>query len=441
MGSQLSHQLEEEVDRPPEQGFLSPPALAAVGLDHRSAPLSLRERLALSPDRVHQALAALRPAAESGEICVLSTCLRTEIYSRGAESDLADLMAALTGVVRSDFEDCLQRWEGPRDVAGRLFRVAAGLESFVLGEAQILRQVKDAYRIASGQESTGPTLSHLFEGALALGRRVRRETGIGAGNVSIPSLAVRMAEERLGPLRGRRAVILGTGKMARIAAKHLAERECHLEILSSRTFHRACELAEEVGGSAIVFAEDLSFCRRADLIVCATFAHHTLLGAAALERAVADREGPPLLLIDLSMPRAVDPEAARVAACRLVNLDDLERAATANRQSRQEAAGQALAVVEEGVEEFVQWWNEREVVPTIRALFDHLERVRLREVARFAGKADGCGESLDHLSRALMAKVAHGPVTRLREEAARGDPSALASLIREMFRLDLADGD
>lgn len=411
-----------------------PVTLLAAGIDHTTAPLALRERLAIGPHRLGHALEILREHGGCREAAVLSTCLRTDLHLVHPRGDPATLLTEITGVAGEDVARHLRVWRGPEEVARRLMRVAAGLESIVLGESQILHQVKAAYQAATGHGATGPLLSALFERALAAGRRVRRETAIGEGSVSIPALAIRLAEQRIGPLRGRPAVLIGTGEMARLAATHLAARGARLTVVSRRLIERARVLAAEVGASAQPFESDLGFCREADLVVTATSASHTLAGRETLARLLAERREP-LILIDLAVPRDIDPDAASVPGLTLIDIGHLERLGESHMERRAEAAQQASEIVEAEVRGFVLWCQSLEVAPTIQALRTHLETLCRREIDRLAGDDRQAREAMERLGHALVGKIAHRPIALLRHEGQRGDGQKVVALIREIFDL------
>lgn len=398
--------------------------LRMIGVDHRTSPLAEREALALGRHRVGAALDLLRRESGCREVCIVSTCLRTEVYAFGGHPDLG-LLGACSGAGVA----CA----GPTDVARRLFRVAAGLESLVLGESEILGQVKQAYQIAAGHGATGPILSGLFERALASAKRVRSRTALGAGAVSMPSLAVQMAEDAVGPLANRVAVVLGTGDMARVAAQRLVERRARVHIASRRLLERARALAAEVGAEPRAYDDGLDLCTGADAVVCATAAPHVIAERSVLAALQARRGDRPLFVADLSVPRAIHPAAADVPGLMLVDVDGLQAASEANRLARRTAAEAAEAIIEDDVRAFARWWHGLDVAPAIQALHAHLERLRTGELARIA---PGAGrESLDRLSRALVAKIAHHAIEHLKREAAAGRAQAAAARVRAMFGL------
>jgi glutamyl-tRNA reductase len=383
---------------------------------------------------VRALITALRTEHGCEEVFVLSTCLRTEILTVGGEG-VAQALARVTGLDETEFLPAMREWESPGEVAEHLFRVASGLESIALGETQVLGQVKEAHQAALALQALGPVLSQLVERALAVGGEVRCKTTLGTGIVSIPSLAAHMARHALGSIEGARAVIIGTGKMAMLAARHLGEAGAQLVVVSRRDRARAESLVAEAGGEAGEFSPDLAFCRGADLILCATNATDVIIDPVNLAGIMEGSRQTPLLLVDLCVPRAIDPAAAEVPGCRLINLDSMRTRCEAARRRREEALAQAEPLIRRAVGEFEAWWSARSVAPTIRALLSRLERLRLAELNRVIGKERAGEEKVEILTRALMTKIAHGAISHLRRSAAEGDAERTVALVHEIFQL------
>lgn len=409
--------------------------LRLVAVDHRTAPSTLRERLRLDAAKREALTARLRVVEGCEEVFILSTCLRTEVLTAGGAPSLAAL-AAVAGVPGAEIGGMANVIEGPEAVAERLFRVASGLESIALGETQILGQIKAAYQEAVERRSTGPVLSQLIERALAAGRTVRSETSLARGIVSIPSLAAHIAVQVLGGVEQRRVVLLGTGKMASLAARHFRDANARLTVVSRRGVERAREVAADFEAEVLEFDSSLSFLRSAEAVVCATDAAEPLLTARGLGRLLAERGGQPLLVIDLCLPRAAEPAIEALEGCRLFNLDSMQIECEHGRRRRAEATAEAEPLIRSAVSDFASWWNARQLKPVIQALFERLEALRRAEIERVIGRGAGATPEVEALSRALMAKIANGAISRMRRGAETGDAGTAVALIHDIFQLD-----
>jgi glutamyl-tRNA reductase len=422
-------------------------SITVVGISHRTAPLEVRERFALAADQSASALCTL-VGAGCAEAVILSTCNRTEVYTR-APAEGVDaaalsrrLLCAHAGMAEAEAADCLFTRRGERAVE-HLFRVVASLDSMVLGEAQIQGQVREAYGRAAGSNGSragaGPVLSRLFETALRIGARVRTETRLGAGAASIPSAAVQLARKVFGTLRGRRAIVLGAGEMSALALQCLNADGVASVVVTSRTEARARELVGQHGGVAAPIAELPALLRTADIVATATAAPHPVLTRAMVEQAVAGRRSP-LLILDIALPRDVEPEVDTLDGVFLYDLDDLSRVVEGALEQRRSEVEIAERIIGDGVREFTAWHRARSVVPLIRALRGRAEEVRRRELAR-ARRAlrDLSPEQLaavDALTKQLTAKLLHDPTTRLRDSAAEQYDGEIAELTRYLFSLE-----
>jgi glutamyl-tRNA reductase len=413
--------------------------LSAVSLDHRSAPIALRERLTLPTERRRALIERLREDHGCVEVFALSTCLRTEIVTVGG-GNLPQALAEVSGVPLAEFTAALTTWDSPRAVAERMFRVAAGMESVALGETQIVGQIREAYQAATDLGAIGPVLSQLVERAIAVGREVRTQTSIGEGIVSIPSLAAHMARNTLGSLTGRRGVIVGTGTMAHLSARHLAAAGLDLVFVSPSSVERAQALADEFGASAVEFSPDLDFARGADLIVCATQTQKPLIDAANLgSHSDADR-GAPLLLVDLCVPRAIAPSAGELPGCHLINLDSMKGKCAAAKRRREVASAEAQPLIAQAVHEFESWRSARLVGPFIQLLLGRLEDLRTAEVDRVSSRLNGDRAHVDQLTRSIMKKVANGAIQQLRRAAAAGEAERAIADLQGVFQFGGARG-
>ena len=413
----------------------TPPALVSVGTSHRRAGLDVRERFHLSPGDA--ASLAARLARDGGEALVLSTCNRTEIYlagDGGAAEVARAALAARSGLGASELAEVLdERRDG--DSAGHLFRVAAGLDSLLPGEAQILGQVREAYELAREAGATGRVVNRLCEHALHAGKRVRAETGVGSVPAAVPAAAAELAERVVGTLERRRVLVIGAGKMGALAATSFLARGAERVFLANHRSERAEELARRFGGEAVAFERIGEELERADVVLSSTRCPQTILQAADVERALAARKGRPLLLVDIAVPRDLDPAIAELEGCVLYDLDALGSAALDARAQRDEASARAEEIVAEEAGKFAAWLAALDAVPVVAALHRRAEAIRARELerasARLARLSDGERRDVEALTAQIVAKLLHDPTIRVKE----GGP-ARADALRALFALD-----
>lgn len=413
--------------------------LTLVGVNHRTAPLDVRERFAHAPHEVPPALARLREAGADGGV-LLSTCNRTEFYITGTPGDLPDAAwRQLTerlgdGRVASDF-GYLRR---DRDAVQHLYRVAAGLDSMVLGESQIQGQVRDAWELA--REVAGPVLHRLFQSALRVGARVRTETAIGAGQASVASAGVTVASKIFGDLAGRTALILGAGDMAEVAAACLGDAGVRVTLVANRTYDRAREIAERLGADALTLDEAWPRFAEVDVVLSSTAAPRAIVTWDRVAAAVARRGGRPLCVLDLGVPRDVEPAVGQLEHVFLYNMDDLDAVAAQAAVRRRGEIPKAEGIVDAEVETFWAWHDARTVVPVLTAFRARFDAMRQAELAaalqRLPDLTPEEREHVEYLTRALMNKFLHEPTVALREAAASGRGYALLDGLRRLFRLD-----
>jgi glutamyl-tRNA reductase len=423
-------------------------SVSVVGISHRSAPLEVRERFALPAGDASDVLAELL-AAGCSEAVLLSTCNRTELYVRAPMdgTDAPRLGArALCARSRMSEEDAaayLYTLNGTAAVR-HLFRVVSSLDSMVVGEAQIQGQVKEAYGRAAGVQgesnAAGPILSRMFEMALHVGARVRQETRLAEGAASIPGAAVELAGKVFGALADRRVLVLGAGKMSTLTTRCLHEHGVRGITLASRSEERAREVGRRFGAEPVTFDRIAELLPRADLVVSATAAPHVVLTREMIEHAVGRGRHSPLVILDIALPRDVEPEVGSLANVFLYDLDDLSRVIAGTLERRRSELEGAEQIIEDGVREFRSWYRARRVVPVIRALRGHAESMRQRELERarrvLRNLSDEEFEAVDTLTRQLLNKVLHSPTTRLREAAAEGRAGEVADLACYLFSLE-----
>src|ERR1700761_7052229 len=342
--------------------------LLAIGVSHKTAPVEVRERLAVTEARAPEFMRELRGAAEVHETVVISTCNRTELYlvvgdPVEAESSVLTMLARQAEIRPTELASAIYSHRNC-DAARHLYRVVSGLDSMIVGEAQVQGQVKRAYEAALAQDTTGALTNRLFTAALQTGKRVRTETAIGELQLSIPSVAVALAKERIGELAGRQVVIIGTGETGELTARALAESGAEAVFVASRRRDRAISLAQHYHGSSVSFDELPETLERADIVVAATASPHLLLEADEVAEVMRARNGRPLLLIDLAVPRDVEAMCGALEGVTLADIDDLQAVAQRNRSVRQAEATRAEGIIEEEIQHFAGWLGTLEGLPT-----------------------------------------------------------------------------
>ena len=420
-------------------------SVVVVGLNHRTVPLELLERMTVDDAHLPKALADLSSRDHLDEVVVLSTCMRTEIYLvaerfHGAVQDVRNFLSQLSFAPPEDFGDHLYSFF-EEAAAAHLFKVASGLDSAVVGESEILGQVRDAWERAAGEGACGPVLGGLFRHAVEVGKRVRSETAISRGVTSVSQAAVALAAERLGgSLVGRTILVLGAGDMGEGMAVALAGSTGVAEVLvANRTRVRGVELARRVGGRAVDFGSLADALVEADVLLTSTGSPAPLVDAAAMETVMAARAGRPMLVVDVAVPRDVDPAVAALPSVTLLDMDDLRAFAEAGvAERRREIAGVQQIVAEE-VERYGALATARELAPLVVALREKAEAVRLAELDRHRARLERLDErqrdAVEAATRGIVAKLLHEPTVRLKEAAgsARGD--RLAEALGALFDL------
>ena len=407
--------------------------LVLVGLSHRVAPVELRERVALAPDEA----AAL--ARELGEAVCLSTCNRTEVYLATDEPERdearsVDALAASAGVPGAELRPSLYRL---RDEAAalHLFRVAAGLDSMVPGEGEILGQVRSAYETGAA----GSFLDRLFRQALHAGKRVRAQTAIGENPVSVPAAAAALAEQVFGDLAGCRVLLVGAGRTAELAARSLVSRGASIAFVANRSLERAAELTGRYGGEALSLERVRDELVCVDVVVSSTSAPGVVLRREDVALALRRRKGRPLFLIDIAVPRDLDPAIHDVDGCYLYDIDDLESVAAEGLASRRAHAERAEAIVAEEADEFRAWRASLDVVPAIASLRARAEEIRATELERARARLGRLSEAdrltVESLTAQIVNKLLHLPTVRMKEAAAGADGAVYANALRHLFDL------
>ena len=413
--------------------------LLAVGLSHRTAPVELRESVDFGRAGLDAALHALAARGVSPETVVLSTCNRAEIYAVGDSEAAADALARFFcdyhGVDAGRLAEHLYYHRGA-DAARHLFRVAAGLDSLVVGEPQILGQVKTAYSAASDLNFTGTVTHRLFHAAFAVGKRVRHETGLAEGAVSVSYAAIELARKIFGDLSGLNVLILGAGEMAKLTGVHLRAQHVKQITIASRTLTSAESLARQLEGRAVAWPELRSALASADIVVTATGATEPVLTRAAVEETMRSRRDRPLFVIDIALPRDVETSVGDLDQVFLYRMDDLQSIVSENLARRSSELASAEAIVDEEVARFAAWLQSREIVPTIVALRQRFENIRQAELRRLEPKLGGltpeARAKVDEVTRLLVEKLLLTPTEHLK---AVGDNSLLVAYAEALHRV------
>ncbi len=417
--------------------------LLALGVSHQTAPLPLRERLALTEGKAAGVLNALVSEEPISEAVAISTCNRTELYI--VASDTVEAETAALGVLARQAAIRPTELLGPlyslrgADAARHLFRVTAGLESMIIGEAEIQGQVKRAYELALVEAATGPVLNRLFRGALAAGKRARTETAVGEKGMSIPSVAVELATRNLSDLASRRVLLVGAGETSELTARALAARGAEAVFVANRRRNRAIALAERFGGAAVRIEELPLQLEQADIVVSATDSPHHLIEGAELEVVMENRDAP-LLLIDLAVPRDIDPATRDIDGVTLYDVDDVQAIVERNTSGREAEGRRAQKILDSELGRFEAWLGSQEVVPTVAALRERadsiVERVLSENESRWESLSDADRERVQKLARAIASRLLHEPTLRIKDLAERDDSYLYVSALRELFGLD-----
>lgn len=412
--------------------------LVAVGLSYRTAPVDVRERLAVDELGVRRTLGNLMSSGVSQEALLLSTCNRVELYTvpgRSGETGVAEFLSTFRGPAGEDLDRYLY-WHRGRAAVRHLFQVSSALDSMVLGEPQILGQVKEAVRQAQDVNSLGRVLHRLAQRSLAVGKRVRTETAIGKHRVGIGNAGVDLATQIFGDLRGRRAMLIGVGEMGRQVANALQSAGLHELVICNRTWERARDLADLQGGTAIEWSRLGEYLGRVDIAIAATGATEPVLGMVDVRAALKARNYRPLLLIDLAVPRNIAADVDDLEDAYLFNVDHLRTVQSRGRSLREEAAADAHALVDAETERFMASLAELDISERIGRLVRHFEQVREDELARstrlLVGLDDNQQEALDAMTRALVKKLLHYPLQAVRAAAREGDVDQVEAIIASL---------
>lgn len=420
--------------------------VAVVGLSHRTASIELRERFAHHTRDIEAALTNLTNDEFIEEACIVSTCNRVEYYVASNRDPTAMLRSLKTHVLGlsalppSELDPHLYIHEGPEGLH-HLFRVASSLDSMVVGEPQILGQVKEAYRAASDASQLGANLTRAFSRAFNVAKRVRTETGIAENAVSMSFAAVELGREIFDSLEGKQVLLIGAGKMAGLASKHLMASGVREVRVASRSMASAQRLADEIGGLASSLGDLPILLNEADIVISSTAAPGYVVPKDMMAKVVRKRRYRPILFVDIAVPRDIDPDVADLDNVFVYDVDDLEQVLELNRESRAREAAAAEKIIEEELESYVRWAKSQQVVPVIKALRTHASQIAQTEVGRTIANIrepdKKTAQSVKAMGNAIVNKMLHPVLTRLKEEGAHGDPQHLLDALVELFDLDL----
>ena len=422
--------------------------LLTLGISHKTAPVALRERLAFTESEAVELARRMTATAEVREAVVLSTCNRTEVYlvvsdPVHAEADALEMLARHAAIHPAELA---REIYSPRncDAARQLYRVTAGLESMIVGEAEIQGQVKRAFEAALRAGCTGPLSNRLWGAALTAGKRVRSETGIGSSHVSVPSAAVGLAGDVLGDLRKRHVVILGAGETSELTAQALADKGAGTIFVANRHADRARSLAQRFGGSVVSLEGLPEQLAVADIVVSSTSSPHPIVGHEELALVLGRREGRPLLLIDIAVPRDIEPRCGDLEGVTLYDIDDLQEVVARNLDTRAGEVPRAEEIVEEEIHRFAGWLGQLEALPTVSALREHGDAIVEQVLAENEGRWESASPRdlvrVEALARSIANRILHEPTIRLRSLSETRSHASL-QLVRELFGLREDDSD
>jgi glutamyl-tRNA reductase len=419
-------------------------SLLALGVSHKTAPLALRERLALPEGRASGVLRELVAHATTQEAVAISTCNRTELYlvttdPVDAENEALGVLSRQAGIRPTELLGhvySLRDGEATR----HLFEVAAGLDSMIIGEAEVQGQVKRAYELALVEGVTGPVSNRLFRDALGAGKRVRTETAIGRSRVSVSSVAVELAQATLGDLTARRVLIIGAGETGELTARALHEHGVETVFVANRRYDRAIGLAQRFDGHAVRFEELPAQLAAADIVVSSTGSPHTLVGPEEMATVMELRDNRPLLLIDIAVPRDIEGTVRQLPGVTLYDMDDLQRQVARNLSVREAESSRARTLVEEEAQRYEAWLASLEVVPTITAMRERgdaiVDQVLRENASRWESLSDADRDRVEVLARAVVSRMLHEPTVRLKSVAEDGSGYVYLQALRELFGID-----
>jgi len=413
-----------------------------LGLNHKTADVETRERLAFNGTKLEEGVLGLHKVEGIEEVALLSTCNRVEIYAcvshvRDAVENIKNFLASFHDITKEDFEKSLYTLTGT-DAVRHVLRVASSLDSMVVGEPQILGQLKDVFDFALNKKTTGMLLNRLMKKAISTAKRVRTETKIAENAVSISFAAVELARKIFADLSGKSFMLLGAGEMAELAARHLFNNGVKEVTVVNRTYERGCELASEFNGRAVRFEDFLHELAQMDIIICSTCAPSYILVKEQMNNVMKERKHRPVFIIDISVPRNIDPEINKIANAYLYDVDDLKEVIDFNILERKREAEKAQHIIDEEVDKFIRWMSSLDSVPTIVALRRRAEEIKNEEVEKFRVRFSDLGEerlkAVECLASSIVNKLIHPPTSALKEDAE--DRDELIAMVKKLYGIN-----
>jgi len=418
--------------------------LILVGVNHKTTPVEIREKLAFTKGKIEESVNHLFNFPDIIEHTILSTCNRVEIYARANSQDSAiksikQFICDFHQLSLVELEDHFYSYSN-KEAVEHLFRVSSSLDSMILGEAQILGQVKEAYSLARDLRSTGLVLNQLFEKAFSIAKKVREETGIAERSVSISSAAVELAQKIFDDLENHTVMLVGTGEMAELAAKHLISYGVKTIYVTSRTYERAANLARMLNGSALDFEAFKNELHRADIVITSTSAPNFIIKKEIVEKAIHERKNKPIFFIDIAVPRDIEPDVNDLENVYLYDIDDLQVVVSANIKEREKEAENAMNFISQEVTKFNNWVGALDAVPTIVEIRKKAENIRKQEIEKTLKKISHLSEDdkqlLRQMSSSMINKILHKPTIKLKQKTQSEDGHVYLKAIRHLFHLD-----
>ncbi|MBT7522699.1 MAG: glutamyl-tRNA reductase [Nitrospina sp.] len=418
--------------------------LILVGVNHKTTPVEIREKLAFTKGKIEESVDRLLNFPDIIEHTILSTCNRVEIYARAngqnsAIQSIKQFICDFHGLSAVQLEEHFYSYSNEAAIE-HLFRVSSSLDSMILGEAQILGQVKDAYSLAKDLRSTGLVLNQLFEKAFSIAKKVREETGIAERSVSISSAAVELAQKIFDDLENHTVMLVGTGEMAELSAKHLISYGVKTVYVTSRTYERAANLARTLNGSALDFEAFKNELYRADIVITSTSASRFIITKDMVEKAIHERKNKPIFFIDIAVPRDIEPDVNDLENVYLYDIDDLHVVVSANMKEREKESENAMHLISQEVNKFNNWLGTLDAVPTIVEIRKRVENIGNQEMERTLKKIPHLSEEdkkiIYQMKNSMINKILHKPTIKLKQKTQSEDGHIYLKAIRHLFHLD-----
>lgn len=416
--------------------------ILVLGLNHKTANVNIREKLAFNAQKLDEGIVRLKSLPEIDEVAILSTCNRVEIYALGKDalnsSDaIKNFLSEFHSIKRDDFEKAMYFYSG-QDSVRHIFRVASSLDSMIVGEPQILGQLKEAFVHALNKKTTGVILNRLMKNAISAAKRIRTDTRIAENAVSISFAAVELAKKIFKELSGKTFMLVGAGEMAELAARHLLSSGVKDVRVANRTYERGCELARDFNGRAVKFDNLLAELVTTDIVICSTGAADYIIKKDEMQKIMKERRYKPVFLIDISVPRNIDPDINQIDNAYLYNIDDLQEVVDSNMLERKKEAEKAEKIIDEEVEKFTKWMASLDSVPTIVALREKAEEIKNEELGKLRNKypdidADKM-KAFELAANSIINKLIHPPVAALKENS--DDRDELIAVIRKLYGIN-----